>query len=305
MGRRTFLSILLTWALACPALGADFVTVGFWNIEHLGATNSAQRPIALAEYIAASGVDVLGLCEIYDTDDGPERRNEQLDTAFAILNEEDDVEWKYELFPNRIDNDKSQLCAIAWNAKQVTRDGDAFPIDVDDDPNDEFFLWDRKPHAVKFSTGNGRTDFVVIPVHMKSNVKPRDQARARGRTGEEFGAGQRELEAAALVAKLNDVRTHFGGEQDLIILGDTNIKRHTEKAVELITDAGFVDLNIEDFDTYLGDGAPFDRIFVSISKEFVFTRQRVLVDSAPKEHREYLSDHYAISTTFRTKADDD
>lgn len=302
---RISLSILAVLALATNGFGADFVTVGFWNIEHLGKRTPGQRPIAIAEYIAASGVDVLGLCEIHDTVAGDERRNNTLDTAFAILNEEPDVEWKYELFPKRAPNDPKQLCGIAWNEKQVSRVGETYRIPLSDDDDDEFYLWDRHPHAAMFSTGNGRTDFVVIPVHMKSNVRPRDESRAMGRSGDEFGSEQRKLEAELLVGKLDDVRAHFGNEKDIIIIGDTNILDHREDAAKLIVNAGFSDLNSRDVASFVEGKAPFDRIFLSHQPEFSFARQRILVDSSPQEHEEYLSDHYQISTTFRTRSDDD
>ena len=35
---------------------------------------------------------------------------------------------------------------------------------------DDFPLWDRRPHAIKFQVnGENRNDFVVIPLHMKAN----------------------------------------------------------------------------------------------------------------------------------------
>lgn len=261
--------------------------------------------MAIAEYIAGSGVDVLGLCEIDDTDESEARRNDVLDTAFAVLNEEPDQDWQYELFSNKNPNDKTQLCGVAWNAKQVTREEDTFALTIDDEEDDEFYLWYRHPHAVKFRAGDQKTDFVVVPVHMKSNVRPSDPERARGRTGAEFGAAQRLLEAEALLSQTPAIQEQFEGEKDIIILGDTNILDRHEEAIAKFKQAGFSDLNSEDAASFVRGKAPFDRIFVSDQREFIYARQRILTDTAPAEHEEYLSDHYLISTTFRVVSDDD
>lgn len=306
MFRALIIVFVVTFAIPVPGEAADFVKIGFWNIEHLGKRTPGQQPIAIAEYIDGSGIEVLGLCEIHVTDEAQNRlSNEVLDTAFAILNQEPACDWKYELFRKSGSGKTAQLCGIAWNAAHITKDGESFEIPVSDDVDDEFFLWDRHPFAAKFSAGNGRTDFVVIPVHMKSNVRPSDPNRAQGRSGAEFGAAQRELKALSLASKLPAVEAHFNGEKDILIIGDTNVLDRREKTVDVFLAAGFTDLNEQDASTFVRGNAPFDRIFVPNQPEFAFARQRILVDCSPQEHEEFLSDHNLIMTTFRVKADDD
>jgi hypothetical protein len=302
--------MLIRWCclvvcLITPALGqaADFFRIGSFNIEHLGSRTPAQRPIAIAEHIDLSGAVVIALQEMYVTasqNDDPRtdydesRRNEVLDTAFSILNQEGDVDWQYELFPNRNPNDESQLCGIAWDAKRVTRRGQAFAIPITG-PNASR-IWDRRPHAVKFGYGDDKTDIVLIPVHMKANVPSADEGRR-----------QRRREAEALASQLDSVRDHFDGEDDIVILGDTNFLSANEPAARIFDDAGLRDTNSLDVPTYIGSGtgAPFDRFFVSASPEMRFARQYILQATEPDAHDDYLSDHQMVLMSFRVRNDDD
>ncbi len=279
----------------------NFVKIASWNIEHLGKRTPGQRPIGLAEHIELIGADVIALQEIYDTDgDDSTKTNESLDTAFGILNNREDRNWKYELFPK---NPRSsargrlrQLTGIAWNTKRIEKVGSTFRIEIEDDQDDDFNVWDRYPHACKFSTGENKTDFVLIPVHMKSNVDGRD-----------FGARQRALEVEGLLAKMGEVEDQFD-DRDIVILGDTNVIRASERACELLSEAGYLDLNASDLPTYVGRRSPFDRFFVPRSQwssEFRYARQYALVASDSEAHDEYLSDHFAVVTVFRVRDDDD
>jgi exonuclease III len=299
---RIFLAAVLLMGTTV-AQGADFCRIATFNIEHLGKRTPGQQPIALAEHFDLSGADIIALQEIYVNATGMDdtatpfdesKRNEQLDIAFAILNKEGDTDWKYEIFPNRTSGDTSQLCAVAWNAKRVGREGAAFAIPIDHP--DESKLWDRRPHAVKFSTGSGKTDFVLIPVHMKSNF---DSAA--------LGRATRKKEADSLCKQLPKISTHFGGENDIIIAGDTNILDADEDTALAFKAAGLRDTNSLDVPTYIGSnqGAPFDRFYLSDSAEFVFARQYVLQAAESVAHDEFLSDHQLAIISFRIKTDDD
>jgi len=303
-GRSLLLALVLFPPAAC---GADFFRLASFNIEHLGHRTPGQQPMAIAEHIDLSGAVVIALQEIYVTSsivDDPNtvfdesRRNDRLDTAFSILNQEGDTQWTYELFPNRDASDESQLCGIAWDAKRVTRQLPALKINVSGHPNANQ-IWDRRPHAVKFAfgqAGQNRTDIVLIPVHMKSNFDGAAQGRQT-----------RKKEADALISQLAAIKSHFGGEDDLIIFGDTNILKANEAAADVIADAGFRDTNSLDVPTYIGygDGAPFDRFFVSASPEFTFARQYVLQAAEPAAHDNYLSDHQMVLMSFRVGNDND
>ncbi|QDU44313.1 Endonuclease/Exonuclease/phosphatase family protein [Symmachiella dynata] len=303
--KRQFLSAVVVLAVSfpCSLSAADFFRIGTFNIERLGSRSPGQQPIAIAEHIDLSGADVIGLQEIdvttTVTDDtstpyDDSRRNDALDTAFAILSQEDDVDWKYELFPNRDPNDSTQLCGVAWNAKQIIRDGAAFPIPITGSNANR--IWDRRPHAVKLSYAPGKTDVVFIPVHMKSNFGSAAQGRAT-----------RKKEANALVSQLAAVSAHFGDDKDIIVGGDTNILAADEDAAEIFGNAGYRDTNSLDATTFIGSGrgAPFDRFFLSDEPEFVFARQYILQATEPVAHDEYLSDHQMALISFRVKADDD
>lgn len=54
-----------------------------------------------------------------------------------------------------------------------------------------------------------------------------------------------------------------------------------------------------------GNGAPFDRFFLSDSPEFVFARQYVLQAAESVAHDEFLSDQQMALISFRIKTDDD
>jgi hypothetical protein len=293
--------------LAIPGIvsGADFFRIASFNIEFLGTRTPAQQPIAIAEHIDLSGAVAIALQEIGVTDtqaDDPatvfdeSRRNDALDTAFSLLNQEGDTEWRYELFPNRTPSDTSQLCGIAWDVKRVSRQLPAFKVNVSGPGASE--IWDRRPHAVKLTFGQAdqnKTDIVLISVHMKSNVD-----------GAAIGRNTRKKEAEALVSQLGAIKAHFGGEDDLIILGDTNFLNANEPAAEAFGDAGLRDTNSLDASTFIGSStSPFDRFFLSSSPEFTFARQYILRATEPSAHENFLSDHQMVLMSFRAKNDDD
>jgi len=271
------------------------LTLGSWNIEHLGRTfgesESGQRAESLANHILLSGVDVLALQEIYDTDDSEETRsNNQLDVTFALLNQQPNQDWRYILFPNSGSGSTSSLAGVAWNGASITLVAEPYPIPVGDT---EPRIWFRSPHAVKFSAGAGKTDFVIIPVHMNFSG------------GTQVASERRRAEAQALVDALPSIRSHYQ-DDDIIVLGDTNCLSKDEPAIKALTDSGFRDLNADDMATYVGREAPFDRIFVPISQpEFLNSRQYALRSSDAMSHERYLSDHFLALTTVTLFDDDD
>jgi endonuclease/exonuclease/phosphatase family metal-dependent hydrolase len=303
MSKRWFyraLCVCVAGLLAAGASADDWVRIGSWNIEHLGNRSFGQHEKALAEHIRLAGPDILALQEIYDNDENDDTRtNTRLDQVFNILNGDPGQDWDYVLFANKQTNDKSQLCGLAWNKKRVSKVGNGLRINVVDD-NDEFFLWDRHPHAVKFSLGASKTDIVVIALHMKANTS-------------DFAAEQREVEAEKLVGQLDAVKAHFDDnendddvEQDIVLIGDTNCKKAGERSLLIFEDAGFKDLNAADRTTFVSGDAPFDRALVPEEQtEFRFSRQYVLISCDAEEHEKYLSDHHMILVPVRIEPDDD
>jgi predicted extracellular nuclease len=278
--------------VAGGAWAADHIIVGSWNIENLGERSWGQHPKALAEHIDLSGADVLALQEIHDTDgDDARRTNEKLDETFEELNTRPGHDWRYLLIPKRHEDETFQLTGVAWNGKQLKKEGELrIPVSYASD-----YTWNRQPHAIKLSmVGTPKADFILIPVHMKSNWD-----------GKQLGRRARRDEARALVAKLPAVRNELG-DDDIIIIGDTNCLDADEAALRALEEAGFADLNADDAVTYRKGrySSPFDRILVpSDEPEFTYSRQYVLTPTDPGTHLRRLSDHFLVLTAIRVIED--
>lgn len=292
---RTILVLSLAVAGLLPgALGADeLLKIASWNIQNLGERDWGQHPAALAEQLALAGADVLALQEIHDTDGDPATRtSRELDALFERLNADPGQDWTYVLFPKANPRHRHQHTGLAWNRERVTRVGEPFAVPID--AGAEGAVWRRPPYAVKLSAGKGKSDLVLIPVHMKSNYDGAEGAREK-----------RAREAALLAPALAAVKEHFS-DGDLVVLGDTNCLDSQEPALLTLRQAGLSDLNQSDTATYRDGAAPFDRILVPAGQaEFRFSRQYVLYPSDPGAHFGRLSDHFLVMTAVRVLADDD
>lgn len=289
----------------------SFLQIASWNIEHLsGASRAekAQSAYALSEHIEMASIDILALQEVYVTHktDG-ERRNKELDRVCELLEEHLEVKWAYLILPNRSSKDESQLCAVLWNTSRVEKTGEK-KLDVKHrDGND--WLWDRTPHALKFTMlmdvwhklggkwqrQKAAKSLVLIPLHMKSNYGGATKSRRI-----------RQKEAETLCAQLDTVRQEL--DESLVLIGDTNILKADEPAIEAFIDNGLVDLNNTDSGTYWSRSygeSPFDRALVAENRpEFKYTRQYVLRSSDLEKHDQFLSDHYMIKISVKIYLDD-
>lgn len=306
----------------------SFLQVASWNIEHLSGHPRADRrqsAYALADHIEMAGIDLIALQEVYVTPSDEQirlfdhqpaiasrahstRRNSDLDVVCYLLEEHTDDAWKYEILPNRSAGDKSQLCAVMWNTSRLSLH-EVRSLDVQHKSGD-MNLWDRKPHLMSFRSAvktwrrdeNGQwhqlpetRTFSVIPLHMKSNYGNVTQNR---------------LVRAAEAVTLCDALEAMAGSYDpsLIMLGDTNILRNDEPAIETFVMRGFIDLNNNDSTTYWSKAygeAPFDRIFLAPNRpEFRYSRQYVLRSSDLLQHDQFLSDHYMIKVSVKDYVDD-
>lgn len=306
----------------------SFLQIASWNIEHLsGAPRAARRQsvYALTEHIELSGADLVVLQEIYVTDPDDvvrlfenqppidsrahtERRNADLDAVCYLLEEHTDAPWRYVILPNRNAGDRSQLCAAMWNTRRLRLKG-IRPLDVAHS-SDGVSLWDRKPHVVAFESDievfrrseSGQWErqpetrtVSIVPIHMKSNVGGVTKNRR-----------VRQLEAQTLCDAL--IALDPPADPSMMLLGDTNILKNDEPALEVFLDRGFVDLNNHDATTYwsrdFGE-SPFDRVFVAKGRpEFRYTRQYVLRSSDLMLHDRFLSDHYMIKVSVKDYVDD-
>ncbi|HEX8877894.1 MAG TPA: endonuclease/exonuclease/phosphatase family protein [Phycisphaerales bacterium] len=285
----------------------DEITIATWNIEWLGnpsqrsgeAKGVAQDPADLAEAIKRSGTAVVALQEISPTGTpgpGDTPRSNELDAVAAKLG----TDWSYLLFPSRSGD---QFTGFLYNAAVVSlvpdREGEAWRVPVPTRRSSQGSgLWVRPPTAVKFSAGPGKSDFVLIVVHMKADFDGRF-------------ARHREEEARALAALLPDVRRVFKDE-DVLVLGDTNMTDDNEPAEKIYENAGLKDLNTANAGTHWRGGGT-DKIFVPTTQaEFaasafrVINHDRVLGRTmSPAAYKRRFSDHYMVTTTIQVQDDDD
>ncbi len=301
---------------AAPAAGAATLRIGTWNIEWLGkpedrsgpAKGVAQKPEDLADLIAQSGVSVLAVEEVVSRERGLPIRSRELEATMDLLEKQRAGHWHYVLFPGR--NDGDQLTGVMWNQDAVTALNTAdnpwnqtsdkpyeLPIPKGRGPTGSS-LWNRPPHAMKFSGGTGKSDFVVVIVHMKADYNG------------DFAA-HREKEAESLVDALPAVRRAFH-DQDIVILGDSNCTGDHEPAIIDLEKAGFYDTNSAHAKTHWRGGT-MDRIMTpSGQPEFARHNFEVFSETymkkrglSPKEYKTKFSDHYMVVTTIDIGDDDD
>jgi len=313
--------------------GHELLQIASWNIEHLSGSPRAQRRqsvYALADHIEMAGIDLIVLQEVYLTpedeevrlfDDQPiiesraesSRRNADLDCVCYLLEEHLDTPWKYLVLPNKKAGDRTQLCATMWNTSRLTL-GEVRALevlhDVEHNGYGSLSLWDRRPHLLSFTSEipvyrrseagewkrvrESRT-ISVVPLHMKSNYGGVTRNRL-----------VRAEEASTLCDGIDRVRDEI--DPSLMLLGDTNILRNDEPAIETFVTRGFIDLNNDDSATYWSreyGESPFDRVFVAEGRrEFRYTRQYVLRSSDLDQHDRFLSDHYMIKVSVKDYVDD-
>lgn len=306
----------------------SFLQIGCWNVEHLSGNERGpynQSTYALADHVEMAGVDIVALQEIYLTDEDEEvrlfdnqpvipskaqsvRRNRDLDKVCYLLEEHLGDPWVYLILENRRDTDDSQLCAVMWNTSRVRENG-VHKLDVKFE-DDGDWLWDRAPHAIKFTTtirvwtrgddGESRQEdqdrsIALVPLHMKANGG-----------GGNINPRKRGKEAKTLCEQLPWVEENV--DPSVILIGDTNIKENTEAAIDHFIEAGYVDLNSADRSTYWSrtyGRQPFDRAFVKEGrKEFKYTRQYILQSADLDAHDQELSDHFMIKISVKSYVDD-
>lgn len=293
------------WVYAADTL----LRLGTWNIEWLGKAenrshpgrNVKQKPEDLAAYIVASQVDVLGLQEISDDDAlADTHTNKTLTLALNRVSEQTNQTWQHRLFP-KPEGDIDQLCGVAWNAQKVTMQGEPHRITLTESTTDCPPHWQRHPYATQFTLGHEKTDFVVIVLHMKSN-----------RDGTGLGRCRRTGEARTLMQALPTVHQAFT-DQDVVLLGDTNILAQTERAARIFRLAGFHDLNSDDVPTRWIGQSPFDRVFTPTGQsEFVSRQQQVFGQAfldasgiSREQFKRRFSDHFMVITEVAIDGDDD
>lgn len=225
MHRKRFSAFLILASVLLPhSVYPDDIVIGAWNIEWLGkpasrsgiAKNRQQKAEDIAEYIQTGEVDILAVEEVCDDNPNGKLDNSTLGETVTILNGRPNNDWRYHLFPKKNPENETQCVGLMWNQKKVKPEG-AFKSSTIPDSVDGVNVWDRGVHAAKFRLAQGKTDIVVIPVHMKSNVGGVYKTRE-----------QRAREAEFLIAEITKLRTVYSDE-DFVILGDTNVKRRMSR----------------------------------------------------------------------------
>lgn len=299
------------------AVPSEHLRLGAWNIEHLGLRTPAQKASDLASYIIASHVDVLALEEIHDDDQkkmedpGAEPwKNAVLEAALPILTQATGDVWKYELTPPSEANKRVQLTGVLWRASRATLTR-RIPLEVtggSHNNNAELTYWTRRPEAFVFAAGkpsDKHSDFVFIPLHMKSNSD-----------SPAIGSAMRKIEAQQLLAALPALKAKLGNEKDFVLLGDSNINAPEQEVQEVWAD--FDDLNEDDRGTYHKGNyppSPFDRIFTPKGQPEFTEAAQFMHGPYPiagktnkdwlKDHLKYRSDHLLVWCDIAISSDDD
>ena len=308
--------VRLGWTLALvvvasTAWSAEMIRVGAWNIETLGTPASrdykrkrpdhgfgvARDPEGLAAQIRALDLDVLALAEINDTTPYDSKRDSALlNDTFTLLNASGKHDWTYRLFAKRSRRSYTHHTGLAWDRKRVQSVRRFLRIKLGT-PASSYAEWDRHPYAMKFTRGEGRTDFVVIPIPMKAGRNKK-------------AIEQREFEAKALVSKLPTIAEHFQ-DQDITLIGDFNMHRANEPAGDVYRKTGkLFDLNYDDQRTHIAN-LPLDRCYIPRSQRSrEFAGVKTLQIAAPSwwnkvDFRRDFSDHWPIVVEFAEQSDDD
>ncbi|MBK8914335.1 MAG: hypothetical protein IPM64_06975 [Phycisphaerales bacterium] len=278
------------------------IRVGGWNIEWLGTPGSRSGPAKnfeqtaddIADYILASGVNVLTLQEIASNEAPDGWTNKTLSRAFQIINVKTGAKWTHKLAPAT--TGRNQLCGIAWDAAVVTPVGEMKPAASSGPQVDGATVWSRPPPGLMFTAGTGLTDFVVISIHMKSNYNG-DFSNARG-------------EEARRLARSAPLTFSDG---DLLIIGDSNCAKHAEPAPQALMTAGWADLNHDDRPTFWQGAGALDRAFVPkdqpefAERKFEVFRESYLTQKSlsVRDFKQRFSDHFMVITEVLVMRDDD
>lgn len=292
------------------------VRIGAWNIEWLGKPEDrsgvgrdvAQDPNDLADAIIFSKVAALGVAEVVTRLPGRPVRSREIEAVIDAIERKTGDAWEYVLFPGRADRD--QLTGVLWNTRVLaaktpqgeawsTTDSTPWMLPIPKQRSEKgSYLWNRPPHAMKFSTGDGRTDFVLVMLHMKADYQG------------DF-ASHRRQEAEALVKALPEVRAKFK-DSDIILTGDTNCTQQHEAALRVFENAGLTDLNADWKTTHWRGGATDRTIVPADQPEFAGSMFQIGSDAylkargmTPQDFKQRYSDHYLIWTTVKVMPDDD
>ncbi|MDO6826330.1 endonuclease/exonuclease/phosphatase family protein [Mesomycoplasma ovipneumoniae] len=207
------------------------IRVGFWNV--LNYTNKSKNPnsaktYALANVINSSGSDVVGLAEITTTGDGTDIVKE-----LQILNPS--AGWKQittDKYGKTNQQEKYTFLYKSSLLETINFEGNSNPYLIQNGTN---LTWARPVAAVKFKTRtNIKNDFTLAIGHFDA---PGNKSKSRNEKADSEARDQGEQEANEardLVNVLTEIDKKDGPNNEIIFMGDTNIRgENTEKLFKL------------------------------------------------------------------------
>ncbi|MHA0297616.1 endonuclease/exonuclease/phosphatase family protein [Mesomycoplasma ovipneumoniae] len=207
------------------------IRVGFWNV--LNYTNKSKKntntakTYALASVINSSGSDVVGLAEITTTGDGTDivKNLEKLNPSAG---------WKQittDKYGKESQQEKYTFLYKSSLLETINFEGNSNPYLIQNGTN---LTWARPVAAVKFKTKtNIKNDFTLAIGHFDppGAYKGNNRNRKENKDREASGQGEQEAnEARDLVNVLSKIDEKDGSNNEIIFMGDTNIRgENTEK----------------------------------------------------------------------------
>ncbi|WDV48818.1 endonuclease/exonuclease/phosphatase family protein [Mesomycoplasma ovipneumoniae] len=203
------------------------IRVGFWNV--LNYTNKSKKntntakTYALANVINSSGSDVVGLAEITSTGDGTDiiKELEKLNPSAG---------WKQittDKYGKRNQQEKYTFLYKSSLLETINFEGKSNPYLIQDGKN---LTWARPVAAIKFQTKtNIKNDFTLAIGHFDAPGVSKN--RNEKADSDASGQGDQEAnEARDLVNVLAEIDKKDGPNNEIIFMGDTNIRtENTDK----------------------------------------------------------------------------
>ncbi len=284
MFARFWMILTSIMVLTTPMLGAE-IKIASWNIQNLGLTKAGIRSSGgaeahkrdktmgkIAEIIRTAKIDLIAIQEY--TDHGVKKEVKE-----KFLQEFPEEENWCGIASSNTGGEKY---LILYNKDIVTPKNPK--IRIYDDWN---IKMERLPGYCTFQTKNGNFDFTIITCHNRTWEK---------------GA---EEDATFLDDVYGGVKEELGAEDnDIIVLGDFNIKNEHQVHFEELKGKGFEETIDFKEDTMVSESneSNLDNIFYLKNKDLDLKRSGV-IRSACIDKR--VSDHYPVWVTFEITGDDD
>ena len=257
-----------------PATAEDTIAVASFNIQVFGVTKASKPEVMAVLAQIISNFDIIAIQEIRDA------------SGTAILDLCDVVNSlgsNYEVVvgPRLGRTTSKEQYAYMYRTSKISF-LDAYTYD--DSLADIFH---REPYIASFSSKDGNFDFLLVEIH----------------TDPDFA--NEEINSLPLV--IEDAKTHFPGEHDIIVLGDLNADCSyfdEEDTSCLLRDPSYLWLISNDMDTNVATSScTYDRIIVTADSESEFTGLAGVyrfdeVFILTNDEAKAVSDHYPVWAKF-------